>query len=213
MGTKSNIAETFDKNILLSAFQRAKTITEAAKMMKVSRSALRRKAIKLGLQSEYSELGKRKSQKTLPNIDSLLVSTNKDVQKPKTIQRLPQRLSSSCLVHNMKVSPNSLEEQLSLKEEIRKAKEEHRLKEEIKKGQEEQRETVNLSEKQSDDFFAELNTRLNSIMEEKNKKTKTENSEVEKKSEPTTSFLKKKIIETLLTIVPILITEYNQSEN
>lgn len=203
--TASTALDAFDKKVLLGTFRQAKSITEAAKLMGISRSSLRRKAKKVGLQKECSELSKR-NYKILPDLKSSLLST-KEVRKPIPIQRLPIDCSIS------KIKPNSLEEHLSLRGEIQKAKEEQCLKEEIQKAKKEPQETVNLSEKQSNDFFAELNTRLNYLEKTKNEKTFTEKSSVEKTSESVRSVLKKRIVEMLLTIVPILITEYNQSEN
>lgn len=188
MQTKSNTMETYDRNLLLSAFQRASSITEAAKIMRTSRSAIRKKAKRLGLQKECSELGK-KNHKTSSNIESLQKPTNKE---PKPIQRF----QSKCLDRE---SPSStLEETLALKGEMRKAQ------------QEEQHEKVNLSEKQSNDFFEELKTRLDHIVESRNDKV-SEDSKVEEK--PATSLSRKGIAEVLLTIVPILVSEYNKAEN
>lgn len=189
MQTNPNAMETYDRNLLLSAFQRANSITEVAKIMGTARSTIRKKAKKLGLQKECSELGK-KNRKTSSNIESLQKPTNK--KEPKPIQRF----QSKCL--DRESLSSTLEETLALKGEMRKAQ------------QEEQHEKVNLSEKQSNDFFEELKTRLDHIVESRNDKV-SEDSKVEEK--PATSLSRKGIAEVLLTIVPILVSEYNKAEN
>lgn len=192
MQPQLNITDTYDRNLILSAFQRASSITEAAKLMGITRSAMRRRVDKFGLQKECLEMIKRKSNKILPQINSLQNPINKDPKPVKPVQRLQTKCS------DQKALSSLLEEELALKGEMRKAQ------------QEEQHEKINLSEKQSNDFFAELKTRLGDIVEARNEKT-SNNSKVEKKVNGSLS--KREIAEVLLTIVPILVAEYNQLEN